>query len=126
MARNDFVTQSQFSLPEDVLTRLKRSAFLTGRDPGPETTRAVVEAGLNVGAERESRFAEISANRRIQEEQLAQQESQFERSQALSRDTLARQTRESEKQRASAFKGGVVQAATTIAGFGILKHFKII
>ena len=134
---NGFVSTSGFSLPDEVLRKLRRSAFLTGTAVGPETTRASIEGALNVGAERESRFAQVAEDRRFREESLAQQESQFERSRALQesqfernqvfgREQLAFQESEAEKARKSAFKGGIAEAATTVAGFGILKFFNII
>lgn len=133
---NGFVSASGFSLPEDILKQLRRSAFITGTAVGPETTKAAIEGALSVGAERESRLAGIAEDRRQREEVLAQQESQFERSQALARErdlqqqeqfgqTLSFRESEAEKQRRSAFRGGIAQAATTVAGFGILKYFKI-
>ncbi len=113
---NEFVRTSGFTLPEDILKKMRRSAFITGTAVGPEQTKAAIEGALSVGAERESRLASIAEDRRQREEALAQQESQFERSQAFAR-------RESDKARTSAFKGGIAQAATTVAGFGILKYF---
>lgn len=136
MANDSFVSASGFSLPEDILKKLRRSAFITGTAVGPETTKAAIEGALSVGAERESRLAGIAEDRRQREEALAQQESQFERSQvfageqaelsrAFGREQLEFQESEAEKQRRSAFRGGIAQAATTVAGFGILKYFKI-
>ncbi len=115
---SNFVGTSSFSLPEDILKKLRRSAFITGTATGPETTKAAIEGALSVGAERESRLAQIAEDRRQREEALAQQESQFERSQAFSRS-------QAEKQRKSAFAGGIAQAVSLVAGFGILKYFKV-
>jgi hypothetical protein len=118
MATN-FVSSSRFSLSDDILKKLRRSAFITGTAVGPEETRATIEGALSVDAERESRLAQIGEDRRQREEALAQQQSQFERSQTFARS-------ETEKARKSSFAGGIAQAVTTAVGFGILKYFKII
>ena len=127
---NGFVSTSGFSLPEDVLARLRRSSFVTGRDPGPETTRAVIEAGLNVQARRESDLAARTAALNEAERGREQQESQFQRSQVFAESESARARTENEKQRSAEFKGGIASAVTsaaaTIGGFALLKHFKII
>ena len=109
-----FTSTSGFSLSEDVLAKLRRSSFVTGRDPGPETTRAVIEAGLNVDARRESDQANRIAALNAAEEDRNLRESQFNQAQVFNR-------REAEKQRSAEFKGGIVQAAVTVGGFGILK-----
>ena len=117
-----FTSSSGFSLGEDVLAKLRRSSF-GGRSVGPEAKRAAIEAGLNVDARRESDQANRVAALNEAALNREQQESQFERSQAFSR-------RESDKQRSADFKGGIASAATsaisTVVGFKLLKHFKII
>ncbi len=129
MARNDFVSTSGFSLPEELFRQRRRDAFISGGIRHPESQAADLRAAVSVGAERESRFAQIAEDRRFREESLAQQESQFERSQSFATQQAefnrSFQESETEKQRKSAFAGGIAQAATTVAGFGILKYFKI-
>jgi len=122
---NEFVSSSNFTLPDEILRKLRRTAFVTGRAPAQGETRGAIEAALSVGAERESRFAQIAEERRQREEELAQQESQFQRSQQFAREQQARAESEAESQRRSEFRGGIAQAATTLAGFGILKKFGI-
>ncbi len=49
-----FVSSEQFTLPDEIFQKLRSSAFLTGISPSKEQTRGVVEAALNVGADRAS------------------------------------------------------------------------
>lgn len=114
MARSDFVSSSTFTLPEDILKKLRRSAFITGTAVGPEQTKAAIEGALSVGAERESRLAQIAEDRRFREESLAQQESQFERSQAFAGVQLHAEQREAEKARKTALFTGAGKVATQL------------
>lgn len=49
-----FVSSEQFTLPDEIFQKLRSSAFLTGISSSKEQTRGVVEAALNVGADRAS------------------------------------------------------------------------
>lgn len=71
-----FVSSSGFSLPEDILRKLRRSSFVSGTSVGPETTRAAIEGALSVGAEKESRQQAISAQLAIETENLERLERQ--------------------------------------------------
>ncbi len=126
MATN-FVARSSTQGLDALLRRRERQKFLTGGSAAtPEADALDLAAILGVGAERESRFAQISADRDERERVLDQQESQFQRSQDFRERQAYQARREADKARSSAFAGGIAEAATTVAGFGILKWFKII
>lgn len=123
-----FVARSSTQGLDALLRKRERQKFLTGGAAGtPEADALDLAAVLGVGAERESRFAKISADRDERERALELQESQFSRSQqfAASEAEKAREFAESQTEdaREAAFKGGIAQAITTVAGFGILKYF---
>ncbi len=130
-----FVARSSTQGLDALLRKRERQKFLTGGAAGtPEADALDLAAILGVGAERESRFAQISADRDERERALEQQESQFKRSQQFAKSQAEQQESqffrsqqfaesEADKAREAAFKGGIAQAITTVAGFGILKYF---
>ena len=119
-----FITQPDTGGFEDFLDRRRKRKFVSGgTGAGVEEDTAVLGTILDSEAERQKRLAEISANREMAENQLAQQQSQFNQSQSF-------QKRQTEKARRSEFIGGITGAAlqglSTVGGFAILKKFKIL
>ena len=116
---NDFVGTSQFNLPDRILKQFRRDAFLRGGvTTGPEQTKAAISGGLEAGSDRLRESERIAAQLKSNE----QDRDAIERQAALTREF---RSDEADKQRKSNFQGGLAQAATTVAGFGILKYFKI-
>lgn len=73
-----FTSAQDFTLFDDAMQRLRSSAFLTGITPSKEQTRGVVEAGLNIGAERASEREALGKQFALQQEQLNIQRSRNE------------------------------------------------
>ncbi len=65
---SNFVSSSSFTLPDEIFQKLRSSAFLTGISPSKEQTRGIVEAGLNVGAEKASKREALAKQFEIEKE----------------------------------------------------------
>ncbi len=124
-----YVSKANFSFADELARRRKRDAFTSGGIRHPESDAADLAAGLSVEADKESRLAALAEQSRLADEDRAQRQEQFESSQAFNerQNALQRdwQRDEQNKQRKSSMFGGIAEAATSIAGYGILKYFKI-
>lgn len=87
MPPTSFTSASRFTLPDEILRKLRGTSFLTGREPGPEFTRAAIAGALDVGARKESEQVRLSQQFALQEERLG-----------LERENIARLSRFQEQQ----------------------------
>ena len=122
----NFVSSSGFSLPENVLKNLRRSAFLSGTATGPETTKASIEGALSVGADRASRQQAIASQTAMQERNLERLERQSSLDEAFRREQLETQEqqfaageklRRDEFNRTLDFREGEAESTRTTALF---------
>ena len=143
---NDFVSSQNFNIIDEIIRRNRGTSFGSlGRQKLSESElRSTIEASLSAGAQQASDRERISNEFELREEQNQIQRDNLDRlnkQQAFDEAFREEQTAfensfnerqlkfrkdEADNTRTSALFGGLAKGAATVAGFGILKYFKII